>query len=212
MAGSLPLWVILGHNARYILFGFTWLPFVDHSDDEEGRREDGGSSLELEAINPDESTEEAIGVSLIYARLPKSTRKRAERQMTASSSSPKCYPATQAWRTYAAVLGFRERPGYKWKKRYEVGGTTALADFSRRPHSHSNAIAQSIRECIIELRQHHPTWGARKIRARSQRLEPTQSWPAPSTIHRVVAAAGLVRLARRDRSFNSFRNNHPQPA
>ena len=31
----LPLWVILGHNALYILVGFIWLCFVDHGDDEE---------------------------------------------------------------------------------------------------------------------------------------------------------------------------------
>ena len=31
----LPLWVILGHNALYILVGFIWLSFVDHGDDEE---------------------------------------------------------------------------------------------------------------------------------------------------------------------------------
>ena len=31
----LPLWVILGHNALYILVGFIWLSFVDHGEDEE---------------------------------------------------------------------------------------------------------------------------------------------------------------------------------
>jgi hypothetical protein len=32
----LPLWVILGHNALFILIGLIWLSFVDHGDDEEG--------------------------------------------------------------------------------------------------------------------------------------------------------------------------------
>jgi hypothetical protein len=31
----LPLWVILGHNALYILVGFVWLSFLDHGDAEE---------------------------------------------------------------------------------------------------------------------------------------------------------------------------------
>lgn len=31
----LPLWVIMGHNALYILVGLTWLSFVDHGEDEE---------------------------------------------------------------------------------------------------------------------------------------------------------------------------------
>ena len=33
----LPIWVILGHNALYILVGFIWLSFVDHGDDEESK-------------------------------------------------------------------------------------------------------------------------------------------------------------------------------
>jgi len=31
----LPLWVIMGHNALYILVGLIWLSFVDHGEDEE---------------------------------------------------------------------------------------------------------------------------------------------------------------------------------
>jgi uncharacterized membrane protein len=31
----LPFWVILGHNALYILVGLIWLSFVDQGDDEE---------------------------------------------------------------------------------------------------------------------------------------------------------------------------------
>jgi hypothetical protein len=34
----LPFWVILGHNALYILVGFVWLSFVDHSDAEASLR------------------------------------------------------------------------------------------------------------------------------------------------------------------------------
>jgi len=30
----LPLWVVLGHNALYILVGFIWLAFVDHGEEE----------------------------------------------------------------------------------------------------------------------------------------------------------------------------------
>jgi len=97
-------------------------------------------------------------------------------------------------------FGISRKTGYKWKKRHEVGGAAALIDLSRRPHSHPSSIPQSTRERIIEMRQQHPTWGARKIRARLQRVDPTECWPAASTIHRAVAAAGLVRLARKRRT------------
>lgn len=32
-------------------------------------------------------------------------------------------------------FGISRKTGYKWKKRYEVGGTAALVDLSRRPDS-----------------------------------------------------------------------------
>lgn len=97
-------------------------------------------------------------------------------------------------------FGVSRKTGYKWKKRYEVGGAAALVDLSRRPHSHPDAILESTRERLIEIRKKHPTWGARKIRARLVRIEPSERWPTASTIHRAIAAAGLVRSARKRRT------------
>ena len=92
-------------------------------------------------------------------------------------------------------FGISRKTGYKWKKRYEVGGAASLVDLSRRPHSHASAIPESTRERIVEMRQEHLTWGARKIRARLLRIEPGEPWPSASTIHRAIAADGLVRRA-----------------
>ncbi len=50
------------------------------------------------------------------------------------------------------------------------------------------------------MRQQHSTWGARKVRARLQRIDSAQCWPAASTIHRTIAAAGLVRVPRKRRT------------
>jgi transposase-like protein len=93
-------------------------------------------------------------------------------------------------------FGVSRKTGYKWKKRYEAGGPAALEDLSRRPHSHSHAIPEATRERFIEMRQKHPTWGARKVRARLLRLEPNERWPSASTIHRAIAAAGLTRVPK----------------
>ncbi len=97
-------------------------------------------------------------------------------------------------------FGVSRKTGYKWKKRYEFGGAAALVDLSRRPHGHADAIPESTRERLIEMRQKHPKWGARKIRARLLRVEPIERWPSASTIHRAVAAAGLVRSVRKRRT------------
>ncbi len=80
-------------------------------------------------------------------------------------------------------FGVSRKTGYKWKKRYEVGGPAALIELSRRPHSHSDAIPEYTRERLIDLRQKHPTWGARKIRARLLRVEPSEAWSSASTIY-----------------------------
>ncbi len=94
-------------------------------------------------------------------------------------------------------FGVSRKTGYKWKKRYDAGGPMALLDLSRRPHRHPSAVAQSARDAILEMRHEHPTWGGRKIRARLERLHPDECWPAPSTIHRLIESAGLVRLKQR---------------
>ena len=96
--------------------------------------------------------------------------------------------------------GISRKTGYKWKKRYETGGPAALEHLSRRPHSHSHAIPDSTRERLIEIRQKHPTWGARKVRARLLRLEPHERWPSASTVHRTIAAAGLTRVPKKRRT------------
>ncbi len=61
-------------------------------------------------------------------------------------------------------------------------------------------MAQSTRDAVLNMRQEHTTWGARKIRARLERLHPAECWPAPSTMHRVIEAAGLIRLKQRRRT------------
>jgi hypothetical protein len=46
-------------------------------------------------------------------------------------------------------------------------------DRSRRPHSCSHAT--------IVLRAKHPSWGARKLKAGLEMLQPDVVWPATST-------------------------------
>lgn len=82
----------------------------------------------------------------------------------------------------------------------EAGGPAALEDLSRGPRSHSQSISESARERLIEMRQKHPRWGARKVRARLLRLEPNERWPSASTIDCAIAAAGLTKLPRKRRT------------
>jgi transposase-like protein len=97
------------------------------------------------------------------------------------------------------VFGISRKTGYKWRARYHAGGPPAVVDMSRRPHTNPQVTPTDISNQILALRAEHPTWGARKLRARLQRLHPEQHWPAASTIHTIVKRAGLTRTSQRRR-------------
>ena len=80
--------------------------------------------------------------------------------------------------------------GYKWLRRQGAGDADGFADLSRRPHSSPARIGAAVEERILEVRNQHPAWGARKIRAflRSAGHE----MPAASTVHQVLLRHGRI--------------------
>ncbi len=46
---------------------------------------------------------------------------------------------------------------------------------------------------ILVLRAKHPSWGARKLKARLEMLQPDVVWPAASTFGNILGRAGLTR-------------------
>jgi transposase InsO family protein len=65
-------------------------------------------------------------------------------------------------------------------------------DRSRRPHSCSHATLEPIENTILMLRAKHPSWGARKLKARLEMLQPDVVWPAASTFGNILSRAGLT--------------------
>lgn len=102
-------------------------------------------------------------------------------------------------RALCRQFGISEKTGYKWRARFLAGGPAALADRSHAPHVPAHRVAPTLRHAIVALREAHPTWGARKLRAVLQAQQPTTEWPAPSTITTLLGQAGLL-AARRRRS------------
>lgn len=80
--------------------------------------------------------------------------------------------------------------GYKWVRRATLAGETGLVDQSRRPHHTPTRTAPELERAILALRDTHPAWGARKIRAVLQRQDGVA--PAPSTIHAVLRRHGRI--------------------
>ena len=79
------------------------------------------------------------------------------------------------------AYGISRPTAYRWINRYNETGPEGLIDRSRRPHTCSHATLEPIENAIFVLRAKHPSWGARKLKARLEMLQPDVVWPAAST-------------------------------
>lgn len=90
--------------------------------------------------------------------------------------------------------------GYKWLGRYREEGREGLRDRSRKPHSSPNKTPTRIEEAVCEVRQSHPAWGGRKLRAVLRRKAEAgklgfspEAVPAASTITAILRRRGRLR-------------------
>src|SRR5690349_8003166 len=61
-------------------------------------------------------------------------------------------------------FGISRKTGYKWLDRAREGAS--LGDQTRRPHASPTRTSAAVEAAILELRDEHPAWGARKLRRR----------------------------------------------
>lgn len=96
------------------------------------------------------------------------------------------------------LFGIAPKTGYKWLQRFELDGAEGLREQSRRPLSNSRAVLPEIAERLLEAREKHPTWGARKLLAwlEARSMKQTE-WPAPSTVTALLKRHNLVVPRRR---------------
>jgi len=97
------------------------------------------------------------------------------------------------------LYGVSRKTGYKWIERYLEQGPQGLEDQSRRPGRHPNQTPEEIFEALIQVRQRHPTWGAKKLLATVEKRHPEWSLPARSTVCEMLSRKGLVPKKRRRR-------------
>lgn len=95
------------------------------------------------------------------------------------------------------AYGISEKTGHKWLSRFKDEGRAGLADRSHIPHEAPHKISELFRRQILSLREKHPTWGPKKLRAVLKRQSPSLSWPAASTIGELLRREGCVRAVRR---------------
>lgn len=107
-------------------------------------------------------------------------------------------------------FGISRKTAYKWLSRFKELGEDGLCDRSRRPLSSPSKSDQSVEDQIVALREIHPAWGGRKLKARLLQLG-HQNIPAPSTITEILRRRGLIDSveAAKHKAFTRF--EHPYP-
>jgi transposase InsO family protein len=102
------------------------------------------------------------------------------------------------------------KTGYKWLKRHASQGSGGLMDLSRRPHSFPQQLSESEEKPIIQWREQHRMWGARKIQ-RLLKEHAVKRVPATSTITRVFHRHGLMEVESKVPTQKWQRFEHPVP-
>ncbi|HSD52138.1 MAG TPA: IS481 family transposase [Candidatus Methylomirabilis sp.] len=97
------------------------------------------------------------------------------------------------------LYGVSRKTGYKWLDRYLRDGPAGLEERSRRPGSSPHQTPQHVVTALIEARQRHPSWGAKKLLSLLAVRHPRWPWPGRSTVCDILNRHGLVpkRRARR---------------
>ena len=82
-------------------------------------------------------------------------------------------------------FGISRKTGYKWLRRYQEGGERGLGDRSRRPQRNPGRTPVGTESRIVGVRQRHPAWGGRKIKAYLEG-QGQSALPSPSTITAIL--------------------------
>jgi transposase InsO family protein len=98
-----------------------------------------------------------------------------------------------------ALYSVSRKTGYKWIDRYLQQGPVGLEERSRQPHRSPNQTPEHIVAAFIELRTHHPSWGAKKLLSVVQRRHAGWDLPGRSTVCDILHRHGLVPKKRQRR-------------
>jgi len=106
----------------------------------------------------------------------------------------------------ARRFGVSRKTVYKWVARAKADGE-ALADQSRRPRGSPHQTDEATEKAILKLREAHPAWGGRKLRAALK----NDKKPAASTITEILRRHGKLdeRLAAQHRPCQRFERDAP---
>ncbi|MEU4654939.1 helix-turn-helix domain-containing protein [Streptomyces sp. NPDC023723] len=87
--------------------------------------------------------------------------------------------------------GVSRKTFYAYRARYRAEGPPGLVRRSRRPKSSPARTAREVEALIVQIRDAHPRWGARRIHNEMLRRG-LRTVPAVSTVHAVLRRSGRL--------------------
>ena len=100
--------------------------------------------------------------------------------------------------------GISRPTAYKWIKRYDEVGPEGLLDLTRTPHSSPYAASAEIENEVLALRKRFPSWGARTLKARLERMNPNvKAGRRQVRWVRILSRAGLTNPKRKKRTYDA---------
>lgn len=108
--------------------------------------------------------------------------------------------------------GISRKTGYKWLKRFELGGEKGLEDESRQPFLSPHKSNESVEAAVLAVRAEHPCWGGRKIRRVliNEGLAVEEA-PAASTVSNILRRHGKLGVGTREGAvaYKRFERGEP---
>src|SRR5271169_1001888 len=102
------------------------------------------------------------------------------------------------------------KTAYKWIERYREAGEKALADRSRRPKHSPARTPPAVEQKVLQLREKHPSWGARKLHARLT-AQGYRDLPSVSTMTAILHRYGCIdrQEASKHQPYQRFEVSEP---
>lgn len=104
--------------------------------------------------------------------------------------------------------GISRKTGYKWLARARLGED--LNDRSRAPHVRPHKTPPEMEQLVLELRDQHPAWGARKL-CRVLQNKGVEGIPSKSTVDNILRRNSRIDPEASDAAKPYHRFEHPQP-
>lgn len=108
-------------------------------------------------------------------------------------------------------FGISRKTAYKWLQRYRQEGEAGLQERSRRPHHSPRRSPPQTEAAVLAVREQHPAWGGRKIKAYLCQRGQAEAPPSASTITEILRRHEHIdpQEASKHRAFQRFEMASP---